>query len=99
VTGEQLLALVLEEVHVTGADSSSQAGVPACRRTGRDGPPDHLRPCARRSRCSCSACSVTSATRSDRPYRRACSQADALAELRRCAGEQFRPGRRRGLLR
>ena len=27
----------------------------------------------------------------DRPYRKALSEADALAELRRCAGTQFDP--------
>ena len=36
-------------------------------------------------------CDAYDAMRSDRPYRRACLQEDALAELRRCAGRQFDP--------
>jgi two-component system, cell cycle response regulator len=38
-----------------------------------------------------SACDAYSAMTSDRPYRAARTQADALAELRRCAGLQFDP--------
>lgn len=37
------------------------------------------------------ACDALHAITSDRPYRRAGSQADALAELRRCAGTHFDP--------
>jgi diguanylate cyclase (GGDEF)-like protein len=37
------------------------------------------------------ACDVFEAMTSDRPYREARSQEDALAELRRCAGTQFDP--------
>ena len=36
-------------------------------------------------------CDAFHAMTSDRPYRRAVSIADALAELRRCAGRQFDP--------
>jgi two-component system, cell cycle response regulator len=36
-------------------------------------------------------CDAYDAMRSDRPYRRACPQDEALAELRRCAGRQFDP--------
>lgn len=38
-----------------------------------------------------SACDAYSAMTSDRPYRAARTQADAVAELRRCAGNQFDP--------
>lgn len=37
------------------------------------------------------ACDAWHAMTSDRPYRRALVQADAVAELRRCAGTQFDP--------
>lgn len=37
------------------------------------------------------ACDSYDAMVSDRPYRRAVSQAEAHAELRRCAGTQFDP--------
>ena len=36
-------------------------------------------------------CHAYHAVTSDRPYRRAMPQADAIAELRRCAGTQFDP--------
>jgi HD-GYP domain-containing protein (c-di-GMP phosphodiesterase class II) len=36
-------------------------------------------------------CDAYAAMTSDRPYRRAMSAADALAELRRCSGSQFDP--------
>ena len=36
-------------------------------------------------------CDAYAAMTSDRPYRRALSAPDALAELRRCAGTQFDP--------
>jgi HD-GYP domain-containing protein (c-di-GMP phosphodiesterase class II) len=36
-------------------------------------------------------CDAFQAMTSDRSYRRACSASEALAELRRCAGEQFDP--------
>ena len=44
----------------------------------------------RRARSSC-ACDAYSAMTTDRPYRKALSEADALAELRRCSGTQFDP--------
>jgi HD-GYP domain-containing protein (c-di-GMP phosphodiesterase class II) len=37
------------------------------------------------------ACDAYSAMTTDRPYRKALSEADALAELRRCSGTQFDP--------
>jgi HD-GYP domain-containing protein (c-di-GMP phosphodiesterase class II) len=37
------------------------------------------------------ACDAFSAMTTDRPYRKALSELDALAELRRCAGSQFDP--------
>ena len=37
------------------------------------------------------ACDAFSAMTTDRPYRKALSEADALAELRRCSGTQFDP--------
>ena len=37
------------------------------------------------------ACDAFSAMTTDRPYRKAFSEADALAELRRCSGTQFDP--------
>jgi len=37
-------------------------------------------------------CDAWDAMVSDRPYRRALSHADALAELERCSGSQFDPG-------
>ena len=37
-------------------------------------------------------CDAFDAMVSDRPYRQALSLADAMAELRRCAGTQFHPG-------
>jgi diguanylate cyclase (GGDEF)-like protein len=36
-------------------------------------------------------CDAYDAMRTDRPYRRACTKAEALVELRRCAGTQFDP--------
>jgi two-component system cell cycle response regulator len=36
-------------------------------------------------------CDAYDAMRTDRPYRRACTEAQALAELRRCGGTQFDP--------
>ena len=36
-------------------------------------------------------CDAFDAMTSERPYREAMSEADALAELRRCAGTQFDP--------
>jgi HD-GYP domain-containing protein (c-di-GMP phosphodiesterase class II) len=38
------------------------------------------------------ACDAFVTIRSDRPYRAARTEADAIAELRRCAGTQFQPG-------
>ena len=38
-----------------------------------------------------SVCDAYSAITSDRPYRTACSESQAIAELRRCAGRQFDP--------
>jgi HD-GYP domain-containing protein (c-di-GMP phosphodiesterase class II) len=39
----------------------------------------------------CSACDAFSAMTTDRSYRKAMPLADAIAELRRCAGTQFDP--------
>jgi two-component system, cell cycle response regulator len=44
-------------------------------------------------------CDAYHAMISDRPYRRARRSADAIAELRRCAGTQFDPMGGRGFLR
>jgi HD-GYP domain-containing protein (c-di-GMP phosphodiesterase class II) len=38
-----------------------------------------------------SVCDAFHAMTTDRPYRQAMSQSDAIAELRRCAGQQFDP--------
>jgi HD-GYP domain-containing protein (c-di-GMP phosphodiesterase class II) len=57
-----------------------------------NGYPDGLRgedtPLIARIVCCCDA---FSAMTTDRPYRRARSEDEALAELRRCAGTQFDP--------